>query len=212
MAITIEQVKELREITGAGVMDCRKALDEAGGDFEKAQEILKEKSLAMAAKRAEREASEGMIELYSHGNGRVGVMVEVNSETDFVARSDGFKNFAHEIALQIAAASPRYVSEADIPEAVLEEERRMSRKRALEEGKPDNIVERIVEGRLAKFLDEVCLLRQAYIRDESMTVQDVLNQTIQTTHENIVIRRFERWEVGEDGDAEGELGEPGITE
>jgi elongation factor Ts len=201
MAITAEQVKQLRDITGAGIMDCRKALDEAGGDFEKAQEILKEKSLAMAAKRAEREASEGVIELYSHGNGRVGVMVEVNSETDFVARSAEFRNFAHEIALQIAATSPRYVSENNIPEAVLEEERQMARKRAAEEGKPENIIERIVEGRLTKFKDEVCLLRQPYIRDEDVTVQDILTQAVQTTHENIVIRRFERWEVGEDLDS-----------
>jgi elongation factor Ts len=212
MAITAEQVKQLRDATGAGVMDCRKALDEAGGDFEKAQEILKEKSLAMAAKRAEREASEGVIELYSHGNGRVGVMVEVNSETDFVARSEGFRSFAHEIALQIAATAPRYVSESDIPEAVLEEERQMARKRALEEGKPEHIVERIVEGRLSKFVDEVCLLRQPYIRDENVTVQDILTQTIQTTHENIVIRRFERWEVGEDLDSGSALDSASATD
>ena len=212
MAITAEQVKQLRDATGAGVMDCRKALDEAGGDFEKAQEILKEKSLAMAAKRAEREASEGVIELYSHGNGRVGVMVEVNSETDFVARSEGFRSFAHEIALQIAATAPRYVSESDIPEAVLEEERQMARKRALEEGKPEHIVERIVEGRLSKFVDEVCLLRQPYIRDENVTVQDILTQTIQTTHENIVIRRFERWEVGEDLDSGSALDSASTTD
>jgi elongation factor Ts len=139
-------------------------------------------------------------------------MVEVNSETDFVARSDGFRDFAHEIALQIAAASPYYVSEEDIPEAVLEEERQMARKLAIEQGKPENIVERIMDGRLSKFKDEVVLLRQPYIRDENLTVQDVLNQTIQTTHENIVIRRFERWELGEDVDSGRAPAEPGGIE
>jgi len=197
MAVTMEQVKELRAATGAGIMDCKNALVEANGDFDKAVEILRKKGLAKAAKRASREASEGVIELYSHGNGRVGVMVEVNCETDFVARSDAFRKLAHEIALQIAAMSPRYVSEKDIPEAVLAHEREIAREQALREGKPEKIVDRIVEGRLKKFKNEVCLLNQAYIRDEKMTIADLLNQNIAAIGENIIVRRFVRWELGE---------------
>lgn len=196
-AITAEQVKELRAASGAGVLDCRKALEQAGGDFEKALEILKEKGLARAAQRAEREASEGMLELYSHGNGRVGVMVEVNCETDFVARSQAFRTFAHEVALQIAAAAPRYVRLEDVPTEVLEREREKARQHAREEGKPEAVIGRIVEGKLAKFLDEACLLRQPYIRDDTITVENLLQQTISTLGENLIIRRFIRWEVGE---------------
>ena len=147
MAVSIEQIKQLREETGAGIMDCRKALEQADGDFEKAVEALREKGLATAAKRADREASEGVVELYSHGNGRVGVMVELNCETDFVGRSEGFRTLAHELALQIAAAAPLYIREQDIPAAVLEHERNLARVAALEEGKPEAVVERIVEGR-----------------------------------------------------------------
>jgi len=198
MTVTIDQIKELRELTGAGVLDCRKALEQSNGDFEKAVEFLREKGLATAAKRADRETSEGMVELYSHGNGRVGVMVEVNCETDFVARSEQFRTFAHEVALQIAAGAPHYVREADIPADVLKEETESARKRALEEGKPESVVARIVEGRLAKFLDEACLLRQPYIRDEEITVEQLLLQNVASIGENIVIRRFERWELGED--------------
>lgn len=197
MAITTEQVKELREATGAGVLECRKALESAGGDIDKAVDILRQKGLSMAVKRANREASEGVIELYSHGNSRVGVMVEVNAETDFVARSQAFRTFAHEIALQIAAAAPKYVSVDQIPQAELDHERQIARGRALEEGKPEAVVERIVEGRLEKYEDEVSLLRQRYIRDESITIGDLLNQNIAAIGENIVIRRFMRWEVGE---------------
>ena len=197
MAITAEQVKDLRAETGAGVMDCRKALEKAGGDFNKAVELLREKGLAKAAERADREASEGILELYSHGNGRVGVMVEVNSETDFVARSAAFRAFAHEVALQIAAAAPDYIHPDDIPAEVLENERAKARGRALEEGKAESVVDRIVEGRLEKFKDEACLLRQPYIRDENLTVEKLLHQNIAAIGENIVIRRFVRWEVGE---------------
>jgi elongation factor Ts len=197
MAITTEQIKALREATSAGVLDCRKALEQANGDYEKAVEILREKGLAKAAKRADREASEGMVELYSHGNGRIGVMVEVNCETDFVARSEAFRNFAHESALQIAASAPKYIKEEDIPAEVLEHERQTARARALEEGKPEAVVERIVAGRLEKFLDDVVLLRQAYIRDDSLTIEKLLHQQIGSIGENIVIRRFVRWELGE---------------
>ena len=197
MAITTEQIKELRAATGAGVLDCRKALEQAEGNFEQAIEILREKGLAKAAKRADRDASEGVVELYSHGNGRIGVMVEVNSETDFVARSALFRQFAHEIALQIAAEAPQYIRAEDIPPEVLEKQRQAARQRAVEEGKSEAVIERIVEGQLEKFLDEVCLLRQPYIRDENITVEQLLQQHIAQTGENIVIRRFVRWEVGE---------------
>jgi elongation factor Ts len=200
MAITAEQIKELRANTGVGILECRKALEEAGGDYDKAMNILRERGLAKAVKRADREASEGVLELYSHGNGRVGVMLEVNSETDFVARSEGFRKFAHEVALQVAAAAPRYVREEDIPDVVLEEQRSRARNRALDEGKPEAVVDRIVEGRLQKFKDEVCLLRQPYIRDEEMTIENLLHQNIAAIGENIVIRRFVRWEVGETTD------------
>ena len=204
MAVTMEQVKELRAATGAGIMDCKNALVEANGDFDKAVEILRKKGLAKAAKRASRTASEGIIELYSHGGGRVGVMVEVNCETDFVARSEAFRKLAHEIALQIAAMSPRYVSEEDIPEEVLEHERGIAREQALREGKPEKIVDRIVEGRLKKFKDEVCLLNQAYIRDDKMTIADLINQNIAAIGENIIVRRFVRWELGEFSEQEAE--------
>lgn len=198
MAISVEQIKELREATGAGVMDCRRALETANGDFERAVEILRESAMAKVAKRSEREAAEGFLDLYSHGDGRVGVMVEVNCETDFVARSEEFRTFAHELALQIAATNPQYVAPQDIPEGLLEQERDAARRWALEEGKPEHIVDRIVEGRLDKFKDEACLLRQTYIRDEDLTIKDLLNQHIATLGENIVIRRFVRWEVGAD--------------
>jgi elongation factor Ts len=197
MAITAEQVKELRAATGVGILDCRKALEQADGDFEKAFDYLREKGLATAAKRATREASEGFLELYSHGNGRVGVMVEMNCETDFVARSEVFRAFAHEIALQIAAGAPHYITTGQIPEAELEHEREIARRRALEEGKPENVVDRVVEGRLEKYKEEICLLQQPYIRDETITVEKLLLQNIAALGENIVIRRFVRWEVGE---------------
>jgi len=198
MAIGIEQIKQLREETGAGVLDCRKALETYNGDFEKAIEYLREKGLAKAAKRADREVLEGMVELYSHGNGRVGVMVEVNCETDFVARSESFRKFAHEVALQVAAGAPKYVRVEDIPTEVLEQEREKARSLALAEGKPENVVERIVDGKLEKFYNENCLLRQTYVRDENMTLEDLRSQHIAAIGENIVVRRFARWEVGEE--------------
>jgi elongation factor Ts len=197
MEITTEMIKELREATGAGVLDCRKALVEANGDFDKAVDFLREKGVATAAKRADRTASQGAIELYSHGDGRVGVMVEVNCETDFVARSEDFRKLAHEIALQIAAAAPQFVREDEIPAAVLEHEAEIARARAKEEGKPEAIHEKIVAGRLEKFKDEVVLMRQSYIRDEELKIEKLIQQTIGTTGENIVVRRFHRWELGE---------------
>ena len=202
MEITTDMIKELRATTGAGVLECRKALVRAGGDQKKALDFLREKGLATAAKRADRAASQGMVELYSHGNGRVGVMVEVNCETDFVARSAQFRTFAHEIALQIAAASPQYIKETNIPADVLEHEAEIAKARARDEGKPENILDRIVEGRLEKFTDEVVLLRQVYIRDEQITVEKLLLQNIAAIGENVVIRRFQRWELGESTAAE----------
>jgi elongation factor Ts len=197
MTISASQIKDLRDATGVGFLDCRKALEESNGDFEKAVDLLRERGLAKAAKRAGREASEGVLELYDHGNGRVGVMVEVNCETDFVARSEAFRTFAHEIALQIAAASPQWVKEEDIPEDVLEREGEIARNMALEEGKPEHILDRIVEGRLKKFKEEFTLMQQPYIRDEDLTIEKFLHETVASLGENIVIRRFVRWEVGE---------------
>ncbi|NUM46793.1 MAG: translation elongation factor Ts [Anaerolineales bacterium] len=197
MAITTEQIKELREATGVGILDCRKALEHAEGDFDKAVDYLRQKGLAKAAKRADRDASEGVIELYTHGGGRVGVMVELNCETDFVARSEAFRNLAHEIALQIAASSPLYVREEEIPQHELDREADVARARAKEEGKPENILPRIVEGRLSKFKDEVVLLRQAYIRNEELTIEKLLHQSVGSIGENLIIRRFARWELGE---------------
>lgn len=197
MEITTEMIKELRAATNAGVLDCRKALVEANGDFQKAVDWLREKGMATAAKRADREASQGIVELYSHGGGRVGVMVEVNCETDFVARSDKFRELAHEIALQIAAAAPRYVREEEIPAEVLEHEAEIARVRAKEEGKPENVAEKIVQGRIEKFKDEAALLRQPYIRDESITVEKLILQAVGAIGENIIVRRFQRWELGE---------------
>lgn len=198
MEISTELIKELRKETGAGILDCRKTLEEAQGDLDKAKDLLREKGLATASKRAGRKASEGVVELYSHGNGRVGVMVEVNCETDFVGRSEDFRKLAHEIALQIAAAtSPLYISEEDIPAEVLKKEEEIAAARAREEGKPDTIIPQIVEGYLNKYKDEFVLLRQQYIRDEALTVQDLLLQSISAIGENIVIRRFARYELGE---------------
>src|SRR5512133_3331550 len=178
MAITTEMIKQLREKTGAGVLDCRKALEQSNGDFEKAAEFLREKGLATAAKRADRQASEGVVELYSHGNGRVGVMVEVNSETDFVGRAESFRTFAHEIALQIAASAPRWIRDEDIPADVIEQEKTKAAAKARDEGKAEAVVPRIVEGYLKKFMDETVLLRQTYIRDDTMTVQQLMNQLV----------------------------------
>lgn len=196
MAITTEQIKELREATGAGILDCRGALEEANGDFDKAVDILRQKGLSKAAKRADREALNGLVELYSHGDGRVGVMVEVNCETDFVARSETFRTLAHEIALQIAAGSPLWLTEEEVEPAALEREKEVARNRAKEEGKPEASWDKIIEGRAQKYLDEVVLMRQAYIRDDSKTIKDMINEGVIATGENIIVRRFARWELG----------------
>lgn len=197
MAITTEMIKELRAATSAGVLDCRKALEEANGDIQGAMDYLREKGLAKAAKRASRAASEGVVELYSHGNGRVGVMVELNCETDFVGRSDAFRKLAHEIALQVAAAAPEWVSEDEIPQEALDREIKVGTAKAREEGKPEQIIPKIVEGMVNKFKDENVLLRQSYIRDDSITVQELINQNIVSIGENVIVRRFARWALGE---------------
>jgi len=207
MAVTTEDIKQLREATGAGILDCRTALQESGNDFEKAVDFLREKGLAAAAKRSEREASEGYIELYSHGDGRVGVMVEINCETDFVGRSADFRKFTHEVALQIAASSPLYISEDEIPAETLEKEEKIATARAKEEGKPGNIIPKIVEGYLKKYKDESVLLRQAYIRDESLTIQDLINENVASMGENIIIRRFARFALGEESASDTEEAE-----
>ena len=197
MDISVELIKKLRDATGSGILDVKEALQNAEGDFDKAVDYLRQKGLAKAAKRSDRDASEGVVELYSHGDGRVGVMVEINCETDFVARSEEFQQFAHEIALQIAAASPKWVKEDQIPDEVIEHEKEIARTRYQEEGKPDNIIDRILDGMVEKFKAENCLLLQAYIRDDELTIQELLHEKIAAIGENIVIRRFERWERGE---------------
>ena len=197
MKIAADQVKELRKKTGAGVLDCRNALEEAEGDMDAAAGLLHQKGLVKAAGRSGREASDGIIDLYSHAEGRLGVMVEVNTETDFVARTPEFREFAHEMALQVAATAPRWVSPDDVPQEILEQERKAAREQALEDGKSDNVVERIVEGRLEKYLSDVCLLNQSYVRDEDRKVSEIVQDLILATGENVSIRRFERWEIGE---------------
>ena len=190
-------IKSLRETTGAGILDCRKALEQSNGDMQSAMEYLREKGLATATKRSGRQASEGVVELYTHGNGRVGVMVELNCESDFVGRSEKFRNLAHELALQIAATSPLYVQETDIPAEVIESETRIATAKAKEDGKPDAILPRIIEGSLKKYKDEFVLMLQPYIRDESINVQELVNQNIAALGENIIVRRFARWALGE---------------
>jgi elongation factor Ts len=197
MEITTQMIKELRGATNAPMLDCRKALQEANGDYQKAVDWLREKGMATAAKRSDRQASNGIVEMYSHGGGRVGVMVEVNCETDFVARAEQFRTLAHEIALQIAASAPKYVKVEDIPATELEHEAGIARARALEEGKPENVLAKIVEGRVEKYKDEVCLMRQAYIRDDSLTIEKLILQNVAAIGESVIVRRFQRWELGE---------------
>jgi elongation factor Ts len=207
MEITTEMIKELREATGCGILDCRAALRDADGNFNKATDILREKGLAKASKRASREASEGIIETYSHGEGRMAVMVEVNCETDFVGRSPEFLNLAHELALQIAAANPLYLTEEDIPQEALDREASVAAGKAKEEGKPENIIPKIVEGFLKKYKQETVLMNQAYVRDGSMTVQDLINAQVIKLGEKIMVRRFIRWELGAEADVDQEAEE-----
>ena len=197
MSVSADLIKQLRQLTGAGVLECRKALEEAQGDLDRAESLLREKGLAKAASRAGRVTRDGVIDLYSHGDGRLGVMVEVNCETDFVARTPEFRQFAHEMALQVAANSPLWVTSEDIPSEVLERERELARQQAIADGKPEKVIGQIVEGRLQKFLNDYCLLLQPYVRDEQKTVSEIVQQLIVATGENVTVRRFQRWEVGE---------------
>ena len=190
-------VKELRTATGAGVLDAKKALEATDGDFDKAADILREKGAARAAKRVGREASEGVVEVYEHPGGRVGVMVELNCETDFVARNEQFLALAHDLALHIAAMNPQYLNAEDVPSEELDREIAVLRAQALAEGKPEAIAEKIVAGRVSKFYGEFCLLDQPYVRDDKLTIQDLITNAISTTGENIKIRRFIRYELGE---------------
>lgn len=197
MEITAALVKELREKTGAGMMDCKRALTDADGDLEKATELLREKGLASAAKKAGRVAAEGIVEAYIHAGGRIGVLVEVNSETDFVAKNESFRNFVHDVAMHIAAAGPQYVSREEVPVDVVEKERDILRQQTLNEGKPEHIVDKIVDGRVDKFYKDICLLEQAFVKNPDKTVEQMLKETIAHIGENLSIRRFARFVVGE---------------
>ena len=197
MEVTIQMIKELRERTSAGINDCKKALVDAEGDMDKAAVLLREKGLAAAAKRAGRVASEGIVDSYIHGGGRIGVLVEVNCETDFVAQNEKFRSFVRDVAMQIAASSPLYVSIEDVPQADIEKEKEVLRQQALNEGKPEKIVDRMVEGRITKFYDENCLLEQQFVKDPEIKVKDLLNSLIAVIGEKITIRRFVRFERGE---------------
>jgi len=195
--VTAGMVKELREKTGAGMMDCKKALAEANGNMEKAIEILREKGIASAAKKSGRIAAEGLVDAYIHGDGRIGVLVEVNIETDFAAKNEEFKTFVKDLAMQIAAAKPEYIRREEIPAEVIEKEKEILSAQARNEGKPEKIIEKMVEGRIEKFYKEVCLLEQPWVKDPDKTIQDLLNEKIATIGENINIRRFARFERGE---------------
>ena len=194
--VTASQVKELREKTGAGMMDCKKVLTEADGDMEKAIELLRERGIAKAAKKAGRIASEGLVEAYIH-NGKYGAMVEVNSETDFVSKNEEFRTFVRDVAMHIAASNPLYVSRDEVPENVINAEKEVIKAQALNEGKPAAVVEKMVEGRINKYLAEICLLDQPFVKDPDKTVGQLLTEKIATIGENIVIRRFVRYERGE---------------
>jgi elongation factor Ts len=196
MAITAEMVKALREQTGAGMMDCKKALEQNAGDMAKAEAWLKEKGLSAAAKKAAREANEGMIEVYSHMGGRMAVLVEVNCETDFVARMPEFRELAHDVALQIASTSPEYVRKEDVPADVLAEQTAKFKADAIAEGKKPEIAERVAAGRLEKFYQDACLLEQVFVKDDKMKVKDLVTATVAKCGENIQIRRFTRYVLG----------------
>ncbi len=200
MEISAQTVKELRDKTGAGMMDCKGALTEAGGDMEKAIDFLRKKGISRAAKRAGRAANEGSIGSYIHMGGKIGVLVEVNCESDFVTRNEDFQTFIKDIAMHIAASFPQYLTEEEIPEAVINKEKEIYSAQAKDSGKPEKVIDKIVEGKLKKFYSEVCLLNQPYVKDPDINVSDYLKNVISTIGENIVIRRFARFQLGEDLD------------
>jgi len=197
MEISMELIKDLRQRTGAGVVDCKTALQEGGGDTEKAIEYLRRKGLATAAKKAARVAADGLVSSYIHAGGKIGVLVEVNCETDFVAKTEGFQAFVKDVAMQIAAANPQYVRREEIPGEVLDKERQIYRAQAMESRKPEKVIGKIVEGKLEKFYSEVCLLEQPYIKDGDLTIKEVLDALIGKIGEKIEIRRFARFQLGE---------------
>lgn len=195
--ITAQMVKELRQATGAGILETKKALEATDGNFDKAVDLLREKGAARAAKRSGRDANEGLIKMYSHPGGRIGVMLELNCETDFVARNEQFQQLAHDLALQIAAMAPKYLNIEDVDKAELDRELDVLRNQALSEGKPEHIVEKIVSGRMNKFYEEICLVEQSFVKDDSKKIKDLVTETISVTGENIIIGRFARFEIGE---------------
>ncbi|MGF7048774.1 elongation factor Ts [Paenibacillus sp. DS2015] len=197
MAVNASAVKEIREKTGAGMLDCKKALEEANGDLDKAIVLLREKGLAAAANKAGRTATEGTVESYIHAGGKIGVLVEINCETDFVGKTDQFKEFARDIAMHIAATNPLYVRREEVPSDAIEKEKEILKAQALNEGKPEKIVEKMVEGRISKYYEEFCLMEQSFIKDPDKTISTLLKEKISTIGENITIRRFARFELGE---------------
>ncbi|MCU6795365.1 MULTISPECIES: translation elongation factor Ts [Paenibacillus] len=197
MAVNAASVKELRASTGAGMLDCKNALEEANGDLTKAAELLREKGLSAAANKAGRIATEGVVESYIHAGGRIGVLVEVNCETDFVAKTDQFKDFVRDVAMQIAAANPLYVRREEVPQEALDKEREILTNQALNEGKPANIVEKMVDGRIGKYYEEYCLMEQTFIKDPDKKISQLINEKVSKIGENITIRRFVRFELGE---------------
>jgi elongation factor Ts len=196
VTITSQMVKELRDKTNAGMMDCKKALTDTGGDMEKAVDLLRQKGLAVAAKRAGRETKEGVVEAYIHAGGKLGVMVEVGCETDFVAKTDDFKAFAKNVAMHIAAANPVAVNRAEVPPEVLQREKDIYVNQALESGKPQQIVEKIVVGKVEKYLADICLMEQKYVKNDELTIQDLLNELVAKMGENISIKKFARFQIG----------------
>lgn len=196
MTITSQMVKELRDKTNAGMMDCKKALTDTGGDMEKAVDLLRQKGLAVAAKRAGRETKEGVVEAYIHAGGKLGVMVEVGCETDFVAKTDDFKAFAKNVAMHIAAANPVAVNRDEVPPEVLQREKDIYVNQALESGKPQQIVEKIVVGKVEKYLADICLMEQKYVKNDELTIQDLLNELVAKMGENISIKKFARFQIG----------------
>jgi elongation factor Ts len=196
LEITTSMIKDLREATAAGVLDCKKALEASGGDVERAKAYLLEKGIAAAAKKADREVKEGLIEAYVHAGSRVGALIELDCETDFVARTEEFRALAHDLAMQVVAANPLYLAPEDIPPHVLEEETKDYRAQARDAGKPEHIIEKVVEGKLQKYHQEVCLMKQPFIKDDELTVQDIIARMIAKVGENIVVRRFARFELG----------------
>ncbi len=195
--ISAQMVKDIRDATSASFIDCKKALEETSGNVDKAVEILRVKGLAKASKKAGRDTPEGVVTSYIHAGGRIGVLLEVNCETDFVARNDEFQQFTKEVAMQIAAANPTYVTEADVPEDIINKEKEIMKAQVIESGKPDNIADKIVEGKISKYFEENCLVNQIYIRDKKRKISDLLSELIAKVGENIQIRRFERFQLGE---------------